>query len=79
MLISPNATVPARIKRVGIRFGAEGDFVPTPNRQSWVVGPRVVVPLPMCRRVCKQSSLVSAYRFHNDGRRVVRKYLLLTF
>src|SRR5262245_62119239 len=78
LLISPNATLPARIKRVPLRLGAEGDFVFAPSHQSRMVGPRVVVPLPVCR-VCKEFSLVSAYRFQSDGRRVVRNYLAVTF
>ena len=79
LLILPNATVPVQINRVRFRIGVESDFVFAPNNRLAVIGPRVAIPLPVCHRLCKDSSLISGYRFQSDGRRVLRQYLAFNF
>ena len=77
--IFPSATVPIRIDRMQLGIGAESDFVFAPHNRLAVIGPRVAVPLPICRRLCKDCSLITAYRFQSDGRRVVRQYVAFNF
>lgn len=78
-LLSPSATSPMRVKRVRFRVGLEGDFTFAAKSKTAIAGPRVVFPLPICRSFCKELSLISAYRFQSDGRRVVRNYLAFNF
>jgi len=79
LLINPGFTTPVRIKRLRAAVGGEADLNFGARNRNWVAGPRVVIPVPVCRRICKDASLVTAYRFHSDGRRVVRNYIALNF
>ena len=79
LFIFPSATAPVRIGGARFGVGAESDFVFAPHSRLTVVGPRVAVPLPVCRRPCKDCSLITAYRFQSDGRRVVRNYVVFSF
>src|SRR5262249_15135993 len=58
LFVLPSATVPFRIVRIRWRIGAESDFVFAPGRRLVIAGPRLVLPLPICRRLCKDFSLV---------------------
>ena len=77
--ILPSATVPARIARLRFGVGAESDFVFSPGGKLIVAGPRVAVPLPLCRHVCRGASVITALRLQSDGRRVVRNYVAFAF
>lgn len=79
LFFQPSAAIPARIARIRVGIGAESDFVFAPGNRLAVAGPRLVLPLPVCRRVCRDSSLITAYRFQSDGRRVLRQYLAFNF
>jgi hypothetical protein len=77
--VLPSATVPARIAGMRVGIGAESDFVFAPGNRLVIAGPRLVLPLPVCRRFCRDFSLVTAYRFQSDGRQVLRQYLAFNF
>src|SRR5215469_496843 len=79
LFVQPSAAVPVRIARIRAGIGAESDFVFAPGNRLAVAGPRLVLPLPVCRRFCRDFSLITAYRFQSDGRRVLRQYLAFTF
>lgn len=44
-----------------------------------ILGPRLSIPLAMCRRVCKDASVNTAYRIQSDGRRFLRNYVVFVF
>lgn len=77
--LMPVVTLPLRVPGVRLRVGAEGDLTLAKGRRSFVSGPRVMLALPICRGFCRDASLITAYRFHSGGRRVLRNYIGLTF
>ncbi|MCI0724148.1 MAG: hypothetical protein L0338_35090 [Acidobacteria bacterium] len=79
LTIFPNATTSVRIKGISLKVGIEADLAFAPKGNVFIVGPRVALPLPICRRVCKSAFLTTAYRFPTEGRKTLRQYLVLNF
>jgi hypothetical protein len=79
LALMPVVTVPLRVPGVRLRVGVEGDLTLAKERRSFVSGPRVALGLPICRRLCRDASFITAYRFQSGGRRVLRNYIGLTF
>ena len=74
-----NATVPAALAGLRLRAGLEGEWIHTPTSDAQIIGPRLTVTLPICGRLCSESAITTALRFHRDGHVVVRQYVVVTF
>jgi len=79
LALFPIATTSFEVAGLPLRVGAEADYVVTPKNRSFVVGPRIGIPLPVCKAVCKSAALTTAFRFASDGTEVIRQYLGFTF
>jgi hypothetical protein len=79
LALFPIATTSFEIGGIPFRVGVEADLTMTPQSRGYVIGPRLGIPLPVSKTLCKSATLTTAFRFASDGTEVIRQYLGFTF